>query len=262
MVAPPVFSAPKRTSSRRTRRHHCVQQAHEGGAREVGNVSVVQESVLARARLGAQPHRHMTKKPQFDLKRPLSWTAISMFDEENRYCDREAWYRKYVLGEQQGATAEMDFGKMIAESFETGKPLAPVVRYSTMEYKLSGIFGKIPLIGYIDTFDHIGKDKMREYKTGVAKWDQERADKHGQIDMYLFMLYLLHGVKPEDVLVHLDWIPTKRSENGDFKVKVEFVKPIKVHSFETRRTTIDVLNFGAKIKQIYADMQDYAKHHD
>lgn len=200
----------------------------------------------------------MTKhKPQMDLKRPISWSAISSFEY-----DPEQWYRKYVLNQPDPPNAEMLFGSMIDKRVQAEPDFLPDLhRFSAQQHELNGIFGKIPLIGFPDQWAHLTKDALSDTKTGVKVWDQKRADETGQLSMYLFMLYLLEGVNPEDVRLWIDWIPTKRTENGDFKVKIDFVKPVKVISFETRRTKLDVINFGAKIKRIHQEMQDYAKHH-
>ena len=199
---------------------------------------------------------------KMDTSRPLSWTSLSLFNCEYSADGKKEWYKKYILREPTRETPEMVFGKLIADSFQTKKPLAPVTRYDTMEHKLSGTFGGIPLVGYMDTFDTKTKRRFREYKTGAKAWDQKRADKHGQIDMYLFMIYLLYGIKPEDVTVHLDWVPTVRTEDGTFDVAIKFVEPIKVHSFETHRTSEQVLLFASSLKKTWAEMQRFAEEYD
>ena len=194
-----------------------------------------------------------------DTTRPLSWTSISLFNCEYSPKGKEEWYNKYILRQPTRETAEMVFGKLMADSIENGSPLAPVTTYDTIEHKLQGTFGGIPLVGYMDTFDLKTKSRFREFKTGTKPWTQSRADKHGQIDMYLFMIYLLYGIKPEDVTVHLDWVPTVRTENGDFKVDIQFVQPIEIHSFETKRTSEQVLLFASSLKKTWAEMQRFAE---
>lgn len=182
-----------------------------------------------------------------DKTRPLSWSAIASF----RY-NPEQWYSKYILKEKQEDTSEMRFGKLIADSFQTKKPLAPVVLYPVVEQKLSVMFSGIPLVGYMDTYDPKTYD-FREFKTGKKKWNQKRSDEHGQLKMYALMLFITHKVKPEDYSIHLDWIPTQ--DNGDFSIS--FVKPIKIHSFRVKLTMRDILNFGLYIKETYAEMEQY-----
>lgn len=187
----------------------------------------------------------------FDRKRPLSWTAISSFEY-----DPEQWYDKYVLLKAPPVSKEMHFGKLFADSCEAGKPLAPVTLYSRVEYELKATFNGVPLIGFIDTYEpHV---KLGEFKTGKKAWDQKRADGHGQIDMYLLMLYIIHKVKPEEIHCQIQWIPTK--EDGDFSIS--FVDPGKVHTFVTKRTMTDVLRFGQRINESIKAMEQYCLNHD
>lgn len=198
------------------------------------------------------------KKPMFDLTRPMSWSAISSFEY-----DPEQWYRKYVLGEEIKPNAEMLFGSKIDKQIQADPTfLAPHIhRYSSQQYKLECTFNKIPLIGFPDQWAHITKDGLSDTKTGVKAWDQKRADETGQLTMYLFMLHIMEKVKPEKVKLHIDWLPTKRTETGDFKVNIDFVRPIKVQSFETRRTMIQVLEFGSRINATHKAMTAYCKNH-
>lgn len=193
-------------------------------------------------------------KPQFNKERALSWSAISSFK-----WNKEEWYEKYVLGKKQPETIEMKFGKEFAKLIEDGKcplPLLPI--QSKVEHKFEVMFGKIKLLGYVDSFCHLTKKKLEEYKTGKKAWDQKRADNHGQVDMYLLMNYITNKVKPEDVEVRIHWIPTQ--DNGDFSIS--FVKPVVIHSFKTKRTMADILKFGSRINNAYKEMEEYAKKHE
>lgn len=190
-------------------------------------------------------------KPTFDRKRPLSWSAISSFEY-----DPEQWYRKYVLKEEQETSAPMEFGKVIGERLASDPAFLPhIPRYPEFERKLECKLGKIPLIGFIDSYRP--HDGLLEYKTGQKAWDQKRADGHGQIDMYLLMLYLSHHVRPENVACTLSWIPTK--ENGDFSIG--FVNEDLAHSFHTKRSMAQILRFGDRINRVYKEMEEYAAHY-
>ena len=181
-------------------------------------------------------------------KRPLSWSSISSFEYE-----KAQWFDKYILGKVEQPNALMEFGKRFAEANEKRQPLAPVMLHTHCEFKLSGVFGGIPLIGFIDTYEP-GKVVI-DHKTGSKEWTQKRADDHRQLDMYLFMLYLLYQVDPEQIECAIEWVPTK--ENNDFTVSI--VEPVKVHRFNTKRTRVDILNFGAYIKKVYKEMEDYSR---
>lgn len=186
--------------------------------------------------------------------RPLSWSAISSFEY-----DPEQWYRRYVLKEEDPASKEMRFGKEIGERLASEDGFLPQVRRGAhYEYELRCMFGKIPLIGFIDSYTP--HTDLEEYKTGVKVWDQKRADTHGQLTMYALMLYQMHGVKPEDLSIRVHWLPTK--ETGDFRIV--FTQP---HNpvcipLETKRTMREVLAFGQRIKDTVAKMELYAKNHD
>ncbi len=195
--------------------------------------------------------------------RPLSWTAISSFEY-----DPEQWLAKYVLKAEPTTSPEMIFGS------ETGRQLAEspsflpeVPRLPIFEYELRAKFGKVWLIGFIDSYGP-PKDvpkfgapgtvrtfaELYEYKTGKKAWTQQRADEHGQIDMYLLMLNIMHKLKPEEVSCTVFWLPTQ--ENGDFTIS--FVPGRGVQSFRTQRSMRDILLFGARINKTLTLMQKYA----
>lgn len=202
----------------------------------------------------------------FDKKRPLSWSAISSFEY-----DPEQWYKRYVLKLDEPASPEMQFGKVMGEKLANDAKFMPHVPRGTIyEYELKTKFGKIPLIGYIDSYspcsyceaneDHTVCEKsfLEEYKTGKKAWDQKRADEHGQITMYLLMLYLMHGVNPEDIQCRIHWLPTK--DNNDFTIG--FVDPGSCLTFPTKRSMVEVLTFGKRINKVYKLMEEYCKNHE
>ncbi len=199
----------------------------------------------------------------FDKSRPLSWSSISSFEY-----NPEQWYKKYVLGETLPITPELIFGKIFADSCEARTPLAPITMLSQMEHPFAVVFGKIPLVGYADTFCKETLKNTGEFKTGVKKWDQKRVDDHGQITMYALMNYITNKVKPDECEFFLEWIPTKKVdiENGDFKgydYRVEFASnPPEVHHFKTKRTMQDLLNFGTYINKVYKEMENYCIAHN
>lgn len=189
---------------------------------------------------------------KLDKTRPLSWSSISSFEY-----DREKWFKKYVLGEKPPTSKEMEFGSHVGKQLETNPEFLPeVIRLPHMEYELRAVCGGIPMVGYMDSFCEKTKH-MIEYKTGKQKWDKKRVDNHGQIDMYLFLLYLIKGIKPEEVSVTLYWLPTK--DNGDFTIS--FTDDFKPHTFKTKRTTKDILMFGAKIQKVWKEMEEYVNNY-
>lgn len=192
-------------------------------------------------------------KPTFDRKRPLSWSAISSFEY-----DKEQWYRKYVLGQEDPASKEMLFGSKVGRDIAEARVHMPhIKRYPVFEYELKFMFGKIPMIGYLDGWDAIHLD-LGEYKTGKKPWTQKRADEHGQFDTYGLGLWIQDKVRPEDVTFNLHWMPTQ--DNGDFSIS--FIDPTVCHNFVTYRSMGDILEFGARINRVYKEMDQYCKHHE
>lgn len=200
---------------------------------------------------------------EFLEARPLSHSALEAW----KYSPA-SWYRKYILGVKDPENPEMKFGKVFALSCENRSPLAPVTLLSKMEHPFKVAFGKIHLVGYVDSFDDKKFKNLREYKTGARPWDQKRADNHKQFDMYLLMNYITNKVMPHEVYCELQWIPTKKvtRENGDFSgddYTIEFAhNPPVVHTFPTRREMKDILAFGVFINRTVLEMQDYVRNHD
>ena len=188
----------------------------------------------------------------FLQKRPLSWSALSSFE-----WDPEQWYNRYILVEQEPPSAEMEFGKLVGEKLASDPEYLPhIPRYKEFEYELKQSLGDIPMIGFIDSFEpsrFVGGPAVFEYKTGVKPWDQKRADEHGQISMYLLMLWLQHKLKPEDVKTQILWMPTQK--NSDFSIGFVDEKDVKV--FHTKRTMRQVLEFGVRIQQTVKAMELY-----
>lgn len=204
-------------------------------------------------------------KPTFDHDRPLSWSAISSFEY-----DKEQWYRKYVLKMKERPNAEMLFGKKVGERLAKEPDFLPCVpRLPVFEHKFETFLDDIPLIGYADSFDALSGTRLKEYKTGVKAWDQKRADAHGQVDMYLLMHLILEKIRPEDVETDVIWLPTqkKECENGDFSkfdYGIEFVPDIesRIMIFRTKRTMVDILKFGERIRKTHVAMEKYCEDHE
>lgn len=186
-------------------------------------------------------------------KRPLSWSAISSFEYSP-----EQWYKKYVLGEEEAPSPQMQFGKEAGEQIAKNPKYIPYLRRGKrFEYEIKATFNKIPLIGFIDSYTP--HTDLEEYKTGERKWDQKRADQHGQIDMYLLLLYLKHKVHPSKVKCRIHWLATH--EAGNFRVYYTNTYTPVITVFETKRTMKDLLKFGARINRTVKEMQAYAKNH-
>ncbi len=200
----------------------------------------------------------------FSFKNPvISWSSYSGF-----LYDKEQWYQTYVKGKKQ-QSAELTFGKAVADSMETDKPLAPFTRMSIVEYEFDTKLGKIPIVGSMDTFEP-PKDFFNlressectggEFKTGVKPWDQKRVDEHGQLTFYTLCLWLQNKIPPHHVNWFLEWAPTVKTESGDFHHKIEFAN-VPIKRFTTRRTMTQVLELAANITKVHKEMFEYVKNH-
>ena len=191
-------------------------------------------------------------------RRPVSWSQISSFEY-----DPEQWFKRYFLGEES-TSPELEFGKKVGKLLETDPTFLPQIkRQSKMEHEFKCEFKGMELIGYADSFCTITNKKMEEYKSGVKLWDQKRVDEHGQITQYALMHFVMTKIPPEELEITLWWMPTKREESGDFKVKISFIEPIEknIKMFHTKRTMRDVLIFGERINKTRKEMEKYAKTH-
>lgn len=196
------------------------------------------------------------KNPIFDKKRPLSWSAISSFE-----WDKNQWYKRYVLKEDSPVTKELTFGKEIGERLAFDPKFLPEVpREAIFEHRLLTEFDGIPLVGYVDSLS-LDYKVLREFKTGKKIWDKKRADGHGQLDMYLLMIYLMYRIRPEEIQCFLHWLPTEESLlSMDAKDStISFMQPFMVHTFEVEKTMNHILTFGNRIKKTYKEMSTYAQ---
>lgn len=190
-------------------------------------------------------------KPPF-TNRPLSWSQLSKF----QYRPYE-WYNHYILGQTQDPSPEMRFGSMIDKKLQDNPNFLPEIpRYTHLQYELKTEYDGIPLIGYPDALD-LDDPKIRDYKTGREKWDKTRADKTGQLSMYLLMIWQMHKIKPDDFKCFIDWMPTRIKDK-----QVSFIEPFKVHTIETRRTMAQIVEFASKMVETRKKMIDFYNKHE
>jgi len=147
----------------------------------------------------------------------------------------------------------MLFGSKIGKLLETDPTYLPEVpRYDVMEKALNVSFNDINMIGYIDSYCS-KTHHFYEYKTSKRPWTQEKANTHGQLQMYALMLYSIYKVVPEDLKITL--IAMQTEEQGDFTM--DFKKPMKIDTFEVSLTMNDILHFGIYINKTIEDMEEY-----
>ena len=188
-------------------------------------------------------------------KRPYSWSQHSSF----RDYDKEEWYQSYVLGIKKPPNKKMEFGSLVGKRVESDPTYIPQLRRGgTMEYGITVTMGDIELVGYMDQYFENEKH-IDEYKTsGKDGWNKKKVDEHNQLDFYCLLLLLKHQIQPEDVTISLHHLHV--CEGGDFSLK--FCSPFTIDTYHTKRTTKQVLLFGAEIVKQRKEMLDYILNHE
>ncbi len=204
------------------------------------------------------------ERPTFDPKRAFSWSAIASFE-----WNKDQWYKKYVLKEIPEITPELEFGSMVDKRLQDDPTYLPhVTRYPVLQHEMRCEFNGIPLIGIADTYAPPDTDvdrkktpwpALRDYKTGRKPWNKKRADETGQLSMYCLMLWQIDKIRPEDVDLYIDWLPTHIKDGKVAFVEEDHTK-LKPEVFRTKRTMHEVLVFGQRIIDTYAEMLEYCKH--
>lgn len=186
--------------------------------------------------------------------RPMSWSSINSFEYDAR-----AWYDSYILGIKQ-SSPEMTFGSMVDKRLQTDPDYLPhVPRYPHMQHKMRAMWNGIPLTGVPDglDFEQNPKRTLIDYKTGKSPWTKKKADETGQLTMYLLLLFLTEGMRPEEFDCAIHWLPTAYQK--DFTINFRNPASPELITFHTKRTMLDMLKFGQRIKDTYALMQRYVE---
>lgn len=186
-------------------------------------------------------------------ERSVSWSQLSSF----KY-SKDQWANKYIYGHTESANNGMLYGNVVGDSLGTPESLVPNLNpylVGIKEYELKVKLNKHQLVGYCDHYCP-NTLTLNENKTSqkLTRWDQTEVDNHGQLTMYALMLYLKEGTKPENLNMWLNFIPVK--EGGDFQL--DLVSPDLFHRFQTKRTTMQCLQFGADIDKQLKEMEKYA----
>lgn len=179
--------------------------------------------------------------------RPYSWSQHSSWQY-----DKNQWYDRYILGNKTPSSPALEFGKKFADAAEWGTPMAPILVYPITEHGITAKLDDLEMVGFLDGW-HPEEKKLIEYKTGKAKWDQKRVDEHGQLTFYALLHYLANQIKPEDIHMTLQWLPTTTLPDFTFGLIGE------IHTFETSRTMRDTLILAADIKSTRIEMERYAQ---
>lgn len=171
----------------------------------------------------------------------------------------ELYIERYVHGGAEQRSARMDFGSKAALALENGEEtddellnmlVTVLPKYDLPEEEIRAILdtpaGSVELLGKPDTLRSTDW-AFREYKTGVAKWTQGRADKHRQLDHYASILWLNHKKLPASI--HLDWAETI---DDDGRIALTG----KVATFEVKKTVADVLKYLALAGKVAREIDE------
>lgn len=181
-------------------------------------------------------------------EKPLSWSQLNAY----KY-DKEAWYKRYFLGEEAESSHALSFGKKIGEQLASDPTFLPeVLRYDVMEKEFKAPLDNFSLIGFLDTYNS-KNHYFHEYKTSANKtrWTHQSANEHGQMLFYLSLIYLNHSVPPEKIKMKLFYIPVHT--RGDFQMEI----CDKVQSFEVKHTTLEMVEFLADVIKTRREMEEF-----
>ena len=146
----------------------------------------------------------------------------------------------------------MLYGNVVGDSIGTDHSLVPMLTPPGIkEYEFKAKFGKKHTLWGFADFYCPDTRVLHENKTSTNpnQWTQKKVDDHTQLTMYALMLFLKHKIKPEDVKMVLNFIPVLPTYT--------MPDPVVVHSFETSRTTKDVLEYSAFILDTLVEMERY-----
>ena len=188
------------------------------------------------------------------LKFPvMSWSSFYAFTEY----DKEEWYEHYYLGKKNSINSLMQGGIDVGEKITQDKKfLKKLPRPEIFEQEFSIDFNGIKLVGHLDGWSP-SIPGIDEYKTSInpKRWNQKSVDEWRQLTWYCLLVFLNEDIKPEKIRLRLMYIPMV--EHGDFSVKQN--GDIKI--FETKRTTLQVLQLGVDIKHVFKEMQSFIHSH-
>lgn len=189
----------------------------------------------------------------------LSWTQIDMWRR-----NPERYVRQYMLGEANTLNNDgLRYGKKTSEALEGGSTdgddlmdavVALLPRYELREHEIrvpmKTQHGEVILLGKLDTFG-LKPIRFREYKTGVTKWTQAKAQGHRQMHHYDTLCWLFHGKLAD---CWLDWAQTERILLHDGTTETRFTGNIQ--SFHVELGMKDVLEYMALVSRVAVEIDE------
>lgn len=123
----------------------------------------------------------------------------------------EQYSKQYFEGAPFIESPEILFGGKIGRLLETrDASMDHIMQYSVPEQKLEFEVEDVKIMGFIDSFSP-ERNAIIEYKTGKQPWDQNRVNRHLQLDIYSLGVETIFGTV--DDLCHLIWMQTERVDH-------------------------------------------------
>lgn len=166
----------------------------------------------------------------------------------------KGYIERYIYGNNAGTSRAMAYGSRLADSLETGELSGDMAidimstqlpRFELMDVPFTAILKGEEDIELLIKMDSRKEDltAFKEYKTGVTKWNQKKADESGQITFYAMGAYLKTGKIPHDIeLIHLPthYVDGKPQLTGE------------MFRYPTQRHMGEILNMMVRAKRAWA----------
>jgi len=190
------------------------------------------------------------------LRDYYSWSQHNLW-----LSSKKAYRDKYVLGANDVSSKYMQKGKELAEKLENsdseswwgtdvlGDAIALTLpKLDVAEYELDVMLDDIRVLGYLDSASE-DLSMFYEYKTGNARWYDNRVQEEKQLAFYATLIYEKTGVAPR---CKLYWAETfKNEETGE----VEFKGTIK--EFYRMFTGYELERMREEIIATYNEIKEY-----
>ncbi len=209
------------------------------------------------------------------MKSPIKKKIIQLPRGYLSYSQKQLWKNDkaryasiYFDGVKNNHTnPAMDYGKLVADALEKQKETGDLLTDSAMillpkydvadeEFRatLKCKQGEFEVLAKPDTRDS-RSHAFREYKTGVTRWTQKKAQSHPQMRYYAMAIYL----KWKKLLreAHLDWIQTVSEDtiDADGIPSTNIIPTGHVESFRVTFTLTDILEEMADTARVAKEIE-------
>ena len=178
--------------------------------------------------------------------------------------DKDAFRRRYYLGDPYFSTPYTDFGNVVGKALEERdwehRVLQPVrgqvPQLTHPEHKLEVEIGGVPILMYLDDFC-LQDFSILEYKTGIrstngkAPWDRVHVRKHVQLPIYTLGVLKKYGSYNPNI--RLVWMETKWSTITEEK---KFTNTVLTETYKGLKLTGHVEVFNRVIEQWELDRME------